>query len=51
VAKLDAALVKVAADPEFKQFLVNSSMQDGYMPGREFAGLVKEQTEQLGGSR
>lgn len=47
VAKLDAAMVKVAANPEFKQFLVNASMQDGYMPGKEFAELVKAQTEQL----
>jgi tripartite-type tricarboxylate transporter receptor subunit TctC len=49
VAKLDAALVKVAANPEFRQFLVNASMQDGYLPGKEFAELVKSQIDGLSG--
>ncbi len=44
VAKLNAAMVKVIAHPEFAQFLKNTNMYEGYMPGAEFAKLVKEQT-------
>jgi putative tricarboxylic transport membrane protein len=44
VAKLDEVMVKVVAHPEFAQFLTNTNMYEGYMPGEEFAKLVKEQT-------
>jgi len=44
VAKLNDAMVKVIAHPEFAQFLSNTNMYEGYMPGAEFAKLVKEQT-------
>lgn len=45
VVKLNEAMMKVVEHPEFAQFLSNTNMYPGYMPGDEFAKLVHEQTE------
>lgn len=44
VARLNEAMIKVTEHPEFEQFLSNTNMYNGYMPGEEFTRLVKEQT-------
>ncbi|MEM7502888.1 MAG: tripartite tricarboxylate transporter substrate binding protein [Pseudomonadota bacterium] len=44
VEKWNEVLEQVVADPEFKEFLDNANMYDGYMPGEEFAELVRQQT-------
>lgn len=44
VARLNDAMIKVVAHPEFAQFLQNTNMYNGYMPGAEFVKLVKQQT-------
>ncbi|WP_172378404.1 tripartite tricarboxylate transporter substrate binding protein [Vibrio sp. Vb339] len=44
VSKLDEAIKKVVADPEFTKFLASSKMYNGYLASDEFAELVVEQT-------
>lgn len=44
VDKWDEVLEQVVADPEFKEFLENANMYNGYMPSEEFAELVRRQT-------
>lgn len=44
VDKWDEVLEQVVADPEFKEFLDNANMYNGYMPSEEFAELVRRQT-------
>lgn len=44
VDKWDEVLEQVVADPEFKEFLNNANMYNGYMPSEEFAELVRRQT-------
>jgi putative tricarboxylic transport membrane protein len=44
VNRLDAMLAKVVEHPEFKQFMTNANMYNGYMSGKVFADLVKRQT-------
>ncbi len=46
VTKVDAMLSKVVEHPEFKQFMTNANMYNGYMSGQSFAELVKQQTNQ-----
>lgn len=45
VDKWDEVLEQVVADPEFKEFLDNANMYNGYMPSEEFAELVRRQTQ------
>jgi tripartite-type tricarboxylate transporter receptor subunit TctC len=44
VEKWDEVLEQVVADPEFKEFLVNANMYDGYLPSEEFTALVRQQS-------
>ena len=44
VDKWNEVLEQVVADPEFKEFLENANMYNGYMPSKEFAELVRRQT-------
>jgi tripartite-type tricarboxylate transporter receptor subunit TctC len=44
VTKIDAMLSKVVEHPEFKQFMTNANMYNGYLSVEHFAELVKQQT-------
>jgi putative tricarboxylic transport membrane protein len=46
IARLNEVLSKVVDHPEFVQFMSNANMYNGYMPGKEFARLVRSQTMQ-----
>ena len=44
IARLEEMLARVVEHPEFAQFMSNANMYNGYMPGDEFASLVRQQT-------
>ncbi|NNE38413.1 MAG: hypothetical protein HKN08_08920, partial [Gammaproteobacteria bacterium] len=46
VARIDDMLSKVVEHPEFKQFMTNANMYNGYLSGGPFADLVQRQTMQ-----
>jgi tripartite-type tricarboxylate transporter receptor subunit TctC len=46
INRLDAALARIVDHPEFKQFMSNANMYNGYMSSDAFARLVKSQTNQ-----
>ncbi len=46
ISRLDAALARVVEHPEFKQFMTNANMYNGYMSTDAFARLVRSQTNQ-----
>lgn len=44
VDKWNEVLKQVVADPEFREFLDNANMYDGYLPSEAFTELVRRQT-------
>ena len=44
INRLDAALARVVEHPEFRQFMTNANMYNGYMSSDAFARLVRSQT-------
>lgn len=46
VQRLDAMLAKVVEHPEFKEFMKNANMYNGYLTSEPFTELVQRQTRQ-----
>ena len=44
VERLDQAMAKIVRHPDFRQFMENANMYDGYMSSEPFAELVRRQT-------